>query len=190
MNYYVYILRSGDEFYVGMRECKCDPADDPYMGSGTLLGRKRKAGRKFVKTILCLCDSREEAAEMEAELVGPEEVADRLCLNLCLGGGNGTSGLKKGPPSAETRRKMSEALKGLRRSKPTSEATKRRIAEAQEGRAFSEEHKRALSEAQKRRWARQKAEGYVAPKHSEESRRKRSESMKAYWAKKREEKNR
>jgi hypothetical protein len=55
-------------------------------------------------------------------------------------GGDGSSN-----PSAETRRKMSEALKG----KPRSKEIRIKISEAKKGRPLSEEHKMKLSEIKK-----------------------------------------
>ena len=50
--------------------------------------------------------------------------------------------------SDETRRKMSESLKG-KTHEPFSEDTRRKMSEAHKGRTFSEEHRRKLSEAHK-----------------------------------------
>lgn len=72
--------------------------------------------------------------------------------------------------SKETKRKMSESMKG----KPKSEEIKRKLSEALKGKKrepFSEEWKRKLSESMK------------GKPQSEETRRKRSEAIKAYWAK-------
>ena len=54
-------------------------------------------------------------------------------------------GKKLGPCSEETKRKISEAKKGVTRS----EETKRKLSEAHKGKHLSEEHKRKLSEAMK-----------------------------------------
>ncbi|KKK61938.1 hypothetical protein LCGC14_3009310, partial [marine sediment metagenome] len=86
MNHYVYILRSTDLYYVGLRSCHGPIATDSYRGSGTALKVARKEGHRFRKTVLCVPGSREECSELEAELVGPAEVADSLCLNLKQGG--------------------------------------------------------------------------------------------------------
>ena len=65
-------------------------------------------------------------------------------------------------PSAETRKKMSEANKG----KQLSEETKKKLSEANKGKQLSEEHKKNISEANK------------GKKRSEEARRKMSEAHK------------
>lgn len=71
-------------------------------------------------------------------------------------GGEGTSGFNH---YSETRKKISKAIKGKKRS----EQTKRKISKAFKGRNLSEETKRKISDAQKGR------------KHSAESKRKMSE---------------
>ncbi len=65
--------------------------------------------------------------------------------------------------SAETRLKMSEAQRRRSVRGPLSEETKRNISEALRGRKFSEETKRKISEAQRRRWASRKAVGTQIP---------------------------
>ena len=71
-------------------------------------------------------------------------------------------GIKKGPPSIETKKKISESNKGKHRSEearlkmsnirkgiPRSEEFKRKISNAQKGKYLSEEHKRKISESMK-----------------------------------------
>lgn len=109
MNHYVYLLRSEKYHYVGMRSCRCPIEDDGYMGSGVAVLNAQKNGVKFEKTVLCVTDSRKEAAALEEALVGPEQVDDEMCLNLCDGGGGGPHGR---PLSPETKAKISEKLTG------------------------------------------------------------------------------
>ena len=97
---------------------------------------------------------------------------------------NGGDGVSGSVVSDETRRKMSEALKGKPRSKEIrrkiseshkgkthSEESRRNMSESQKGKTFSEETKRKLSESQK------------GKNHSEETRRKMSEARKGkkWW---------
>ena len=79
--------------------------------------------------------------------------------------------------SDETRRKISEALKG----RVVSEETKRKISEAKKGHIVSEESNRKRSEKMKGRpaWNR-------GIPHSEEHKRKLSEACRLYWQKKKE----
>ncbi len=113
MNHYVYLLRSADRFYVGLRSCRGLISTDTYRGSGHALKDARKAGLRFSKTVLCVLDSREEAALMEAELVGPAEVADRQCLNLQQGGIANSVGYRH---TDKARASMSNTRKGRKMS--------------------------------------------------------------------------
>ena len=88
--------------------------------------------------------------------------------------------------SEATRRKLSEANKG----KIFSEATRRKLCEARKGRTFSEETRRKISEANKRRTLSEETRRKISESHkgiivSEETHRKLSEAQKLRWAKKR-----
>lgn len=98
MNHYVYRIDrpSTGEWYIGLRSTESAPLEDPYMGSGTLLRRKRTGSPDgWVKTVLVQVESREEAARIEGELIGLDQVADPLCLNLIPGGEVGTLGMAR-----------------------------------------------------------------------------------------------
>lgn len=90
-------------------------------------------------------------------------------------GYNKTSGGSSGSVVSDaTKRKISEAQKGNTNTKgkklpPHSEETKHKISEAHKGKILSEEHRRKMSEAHK---------GKKLPPHSEEHRRKMSEALK------------
>lgn len=82
------------------------------------------------------------------------------------------TGCKRGPPSEETRRKISEAwtLEHRRKQSETltgrtlSNETRRRMSEAKKGHCVSEETRRKISETKKRRWARRcRQEQVTAP---------------------------
>lgn len=75
-------------------------------------------------------------------------------------------------PSEETRKKLSEASKGNTNmlGKHHSEETKRRMSEAHNGKKFSEEHKRKMSEHNARYWK--------GKSHSEEYKKRMSETLK------------
>jgi hypothetical protein len=62
------------------------------------------------------------------------------------------------PLSAETRRKIGEALRGRERG-PLPQEMKRKLSEVFRGRKFSDETRRRISEAQRRRYAARKAVG-------------------------------
>lgn len=100
MCYYVYKvsnLNSG-EYYYGKRSSKKHWKKDTYMGSGLLLNKKRKAHPKdeWVKEVLLLLDSEEEAYLYEKICIGDRWETDPLCLNLIEGGkGITSSSMKK-----------------------------------------------------------------------------------------------
>ena len=84
---------------------------------------------------------------------------------------------KKGKKhSAETRRKLSETLKGH----TVSEETRRKMSEAKKGKHRTEETRRKISESLKG-----ENNPFFGQHHSEESRKKMSEARKKYFAKKR-----
>lgn len=94
-------------------------------------------------------------------------------------GYNKNYGGDSGRPTEETKRKMSESLKG----KQLSEEHKRKLSESKKGRQFSEEHKRKISEANKGRQfseetKRKLSEANKGRQLSEEHKRKISESCK------------
>ena len=129
------------------------------------------------------------------DILEKEEIAKHNTMspngyNQTNGGGGG------GSPSAETRRRMSEAHKGQtpwNKGKPHSEETKRKISEAQKGekhhrfgKSLPEEHRRNISESNKgkvfseehRRNISESNRGKKRGPHSEEAKRKMSEAQK------------
>jgi len=150
MQHYIYktTCKETGEYYIGKRSCPGTwEGDVDYRGSGVLLQRKMAAHPEYtwIKLVLILLDSAEEALENEAVVIGERYVGGRaydgLCLNLCAGG----RGIVGYVPSEETRAKQSEAMKGRVHSAETRE----KIGEASRGRTFSEETRQTLSEAQK-----------------------------------------
>lgn len=152
--------------YIGKHEYK--KLNDNYMGSGVYLKRAQKkyGMENFQKEILVFNISKLEHANLlektfianEREKVGIEN-----CYNIANGGDGGNLGIppwnkgKKGlqtcwckgkKHSEETKKKISEALKCIKRG-PHSEEHKRKISEAHKGKVFSEEAKRKMSEAHK-----------------------------------------
>ena len=114
MNHYIYRIDrpATGEWYIGIRSCKCWPTEDArYLGSGRrVCSAVKKHGRDtFDKTILAIVETRQEAARIEAALVGPAQVADRLCMNLCEGGDCGAVGYRH---TKEALQKMSASHKG------------------------------------------------------------------------------
>jgi len=102
------------EYYYGKRSCEGRWQDDTkYMGSCPKLKNKMAAHPDYtwVKEVLLLLDSAEEAYEYEAVVVGERysngKDWDGLCLNLCAGGRNNADCVY----TDETRAKMSDAEK-------------------------------------------------------------------------------
>jgi hypothetical protein len=85
---------STGEFYIGLRSSECWPTRDVrYNGSGKRMRRSFKAHpTEWVKRILCIVQTRDEAARIEAVLVTQREVDNPLCLNQCGGGTGGSTG--------------------------------------------------------------------------------------------------
>ena len=164
--------------YIGQHKYK--KLNDKYMGSGVLITKaKKKYGiENFKKEILEFnIPDIDLANDWEQMYILFERVKGKAEYNIA-NGGNGI-----GTVSEETKRKMSEALKGRQawnkgkpawnRGKATSEEIKRKISEANKGKHPSEETRKKLSEIRK---------GVNNPnygKHlSEETKRKISESNK------------
>ncbi len=125
------------------------------MGSGERICRIPR--KELTKTILCIVESRAEAARIEREFLGDRWDTDDLCLNLCVGGGNFVGGHAM---SEETKAKISTAHKGVRNSAEHNEAirrarlgttrsleTCRRISEGRIGIKVSPEGRRNMSQA-------------------------------------------
>ena len=172
MYYYTYAFLREDRtpYYIGK-------------GKGNRAYRRRDKGIKPPKDkskILILKQNltEEESFRHEVYMIavfGRKDLGTGILHNR-TNGGDGVSGAVV---SDETRRKMSEALKGKPRSKEIrrkiseahkgkthSEKSRRNMSESQKGKTFSEETKRKLSEAKK------------GKTHSEETKRKLSESQK------------
>ena len=177
MIYYTYAFLREDRtpYYIGK-------------GKGNRAYRRRNKGIKPPKDkskILILKQNltEEESFRHEVYMIavfGRKDLGTGILHNK-TNGGDGVSGAVV---SDETRRKMSEALKGKPRSKEIrrkiseshkgkthSEESRRNMSESQKGKTFSEETKRKLSESQK------------GKNHSEETRRKMSEARKGkkWW---------
>ena len=177
MHYYTYAYLREDRtpYYIGK-------------GKGNRAYRRRDKGIKPPKDkskILILKQNltEEESFRHEVYMIavfGRKDLGTGILHNK-TNGGDGVSGAVV---SDETRRKMSEALKGKPRSKEIrrkiseshkgkthSEESRRNMSESQKGKTFSEETKRKLSESQK------------GKNHSEETRRKMSEARKGkkWW---------
>jgi len=75
--------------YVGVHRIDGDPfEDDGYMGSGEHLRRAlaKYPAEEWKRDVLAVLPTKEAAFELEAGLVGPEQVASPMYFNLCVGG--------------------------------------------------------------------------------------------------------
>ena len=91
MYYTVYktINKINGKFYIGVHAT--NKPEDTYLGSGSLIKKAiKKYGKdNFIKEIIKVCSTSEEMYAIEAELVCQEQVDNRLCYNVKLGGEGG-----------------------------------------------------------------------------------------------------
>ena len=135
MSKYHYVYHSYEEWgrdYIGVRSCDCLPEEDTkYFGSF-----KDKTFFPAEKTILFVCETRQEAAEIEIELhnffdvaVNPQ-FANRAKATST---GFGRAGVIAGPHTEERKKKISESklgeknpMYGVRRTKEWKQAQSER----------------------------------------------------------------
>ena len=112
--HYVYIITNkiNHKFYIGKHST--DDLDDGYMGSGTAINKAiQKYGiENFSKRILCFCDSAEDAYKVEEFLVTDNLIKRDDCYNMMVGGVGGSIKGKHWKLTNETKKRISEALKG------------------------------------------------------------------------------
>lgn len=164
--------------YIGQRRYRNKSAsEDKYLGSGTLL---RKAIREFgennfSKIVLKECDSRESLNIAEIEYIKQyDAVNNKDFYNLATGGEGQID------PSPELREKLRKAATGVK----DSEETKRKKSEAHKGERNylygkhpTEEARKHMSEAQKRRFARGDKNPWAGHIYTEEERLRISKSL-------------
>lgn len=98
--HYVYRTTFQDgQYYIGVRKLPASstPEEDSYLGSGKALRRLLKTA-KAKKQVVAVYEDKQEAYQLERQLVTYETLQDPLCLNLVLGGRGGyleTVSLKK-----------------------------------------------------------------------------------------------
>lgn len=137
------------KYYIGKRTCYCNPANDPYFGSGKNIRRaiKKYGLENFKKTILAEFDTEEEAYLCEAELVTEKTLLDPMCYNLQQGGIGGQRGAIYLNRGTEMTRVMpdlvdeylqkgwqigwTEEMRKVHLHKEVSEETRRKISEVQ-----------------------------------------------------------
>lgn len=145
---YVYKITNNinGKIYIGKHST--DNLDDNYMGSGVVLHQAyQKYGLEhFKKEVIQFYNGGDELNQGEIFWIARFNSTDpNIGYNRTFGGDGG--GLLE-----ETKRKISETLKGRvawNKGKHHSEEQKRKISQANKGRVFSEEHKQKISESMK-----------------------------------------
>ena len=84
MKTYLYKIENQEtkEFYLGVRSCKCEITDDPYMGSSSKWNKEyvRVNRENLIKTIVQEFEDRTEANKGESDLI-ELHILDPLCVN-------------------------------------------------------------------------------------------------------------
>lgn len=147
------------KFYIGKHKTK--NLNDGYMGSGKLLKRaiKKYGIENFYREILHVCESEKQMNALEKILVVPDA---EINYNLCPGGHGGFGYLNEtglnnvGKNQKEIGSKISKALKGRSFPHLSTQMKERHKAglvryDTFTGRKHSDETKRKISEARKRK---------------------------------------
>ena len=148
-----YVYYSYEEWgrgYIGRRSCDCLPEEDTkYFGSF-----RDKTFKPTGKTILFVCKTRKEVAEIEIELHTFFDVAVNPQFANMAKATSTRFDVTGVPKTEEHKKKLSEVKIGMfageknpRFGVPHTEETKKKIAEANSGRTLTEEHKKKISEA-------------------------------------------
>ena len=175
---YIYKITNitNGKIYIGKHST--DDLNDGYMGSGKIIKQaiKKYGIENFKKEYLVFCDKEDKLNWFERFYIRKYGSTNgNIGYNITKGGGGilgykhteeekkkiskpgilnpmyGKPGTKLGTHlSDETKRKISEAQKGIPKQKLTEEQ-KRKISEALKGRTFSDEHRKHLSESIKGR---------------------------------------
>ena len=144
---YIYLIINliNNMKYIGQRKFGLR---EPYLGSGLYLKRaiKKYGPENFTKEILYECKTREELNQKEIEIIAEWDAVNSPDYYNITKGGEGFNGKH----SDETKKKMSETTKGIKRE-PLSEERKRKISESLKGRVISKEWCAKLSKSCKGR---------------------------------------
>jgi hypothetical protein len=138
--------------YIGVHST--DDLNDGYIGSGVNLKQaiKKYGKENFSLIILCFFDTREEANNEEAFLVDENWVKRKDNYNLCIGGLGGDRFTYKTKEEQDiTRKKISEANKGKAFNKgfKHTEEWKQKMRIISTGKKHTDEAKKKVSEARK-----------------------------------------
>ncbi len=148
MNHYNYKITNSQtgEFYVGVRSCKCDISEDPYMGSSSVWTKDYIKEHKDVlkKEILEVFETRKLANGGEVKLLKSVE-HNPLCINKYFDYTPDVTGTKQTPEWIAKRCKSGELANMY--GKHHTEETKRRISETLKGREITQEHRAKIAKA-------------------------------------------
>lgn len=111
--YIVYktVNKINNKIYIGVHRIgDIDDIDDGYLGSGEILTKaiKKYGLENFSRKIIKICDYKEEAYNLEKELVNKDFISRKDTYNIRLGGFGGNGG-------REVNRKISSTLTGRKR---------------------------------------------------------------------------
>lgn len=127
---YHYIYKTtnliNQKYYIGMHST--DNLEDGYKGSGKILRASiKKYGKENFKfEILEYLDDRKTLKEREKEIVNKEEIDNKFCMNLQLGGGGGFAGEEH---ERKFREGASKSLKERWENEEYKKQMKKRLAE-------------------------------------------------------------
>ena len=140
MYHYVYKIKNiiTNEYYIGVRSCKCNIIEDNYMGSSSIWTKAYIKQNKDIlqKEILKEFNSRKDARDYEVFLL-KENKDNNLCVNVCFNYVPDHTGKHQNKEWIE-KRKLVGNKNGMY-GKHHSEKTKRNISNKLKGRIISEE---------------------------------------------------
>lgn len=168
MYHYTYKITNTttNEFYIGVRSCKCDIEIDNYMGSSSVWNKQyiKEHFLELSKTIIKTFESRSDANDHEVYLLKQVE-HDPLCINKYFDFTPDCTGMKQTPEhiekrklvgckngmynkhhSEETKKLMSNKLKG----RIVSEETKYKIGNFHRGKIYNEETRNKISKSKQK----------------------------------------
>ena len=135
--------RVNQRFYIGVHKEDNYPKTDNYMGRSVIVDQAiKKYGLENLHREILVYGCGKYCYDLERKIVDENFVNHADTYNIC-GGEKGSS-----YRSADTKKKISKAMKG----KPKSKETRKKIAEAHKGKKASVESKKKMSKAHKARW--------------------------------------
>jgi len=179
MKHFLYQVNNkvNGKFYRGVHST--ENMDDGYMGSGVAIKSaiKQHGPDCFERVILCYCNSREEAFQLEELAVTEEDVNNPQCYNLHVGGDQppimvGANNPNFGKPRQKWIRdkiRQTKAGKSFGGVTTHSDDTKKKMSDAHVGKKISAEHLKnmSLSRLGQKAWNKGKKTGMPSPRRKE-----------------------